>query len=395
METRHCNTFSCTDCKVTPFTAWSPCSQSCGTSGVSTRTRNVVISPQAGGKECPALSEQKWCGPDPCPVHCGVTQWLAWSTCSHKCGGGTQKRRRYVSQEAKHGGRACPAQSEHRICNQQPCPIDCTVGDFGLWTRCTKTCGGGLQTRTRQVIHPAQHGGVCLRLNQTQSCANQPCPVPCQPSSFGAWSKCTAACGYHGLQSRSRSVVSPARFNGRDCQPLVQTQKCNQRDCGPPVRCSHISCRAERKADDSRNVRVLHSVNYTHRELEGDMHFCKLNKATDACECKCFTADWALQHGVKGAIATSNALIVAAHGGINTWNSTHHGRFYETNTTAQTEKGVGWTSSRATGAYEWSIHHVQHDRGGMDRRRQGIGIGSGIEHDIAPAVAAADAATVL
>lgn len=142
-------------------------------------------------------------------------------------------------------------------------------------------------------------------------------------------------------------------------------------------------------------MRVLHAVNYTHREIEGDLHFCKLNKATDACECKCFTPDWALQHGVKGAIATSNALIVAAHGGTNTWNSTHHGRFYTTNTTAQAKKGLGWTSSRAKGAYEWSVHHVQHDNGGLDHRRQRISIGDGIEHDIAPAVAAADAATVL
>ncbi|XP_015763716.1 PREDICTED: somatomedin-B and thrombospondin type-1 domain-containing protein-like [Acropora digitifera] len=48
------------DCEVSPWSDWGPCSPRCGV-GVSQRTRTVLFLPVNGGKECPALIENKGC----------------------------------------------------------------------------------------------------------------------------------------------------------------------------------------------------------------------------------------------------------------------------------------------------------------------------------------------
>ena len=40
--------------------------------------------------------------------------------------------------------------------------VDCEWDEFGDWTKCDKSCGGGTQNRVRKVKTKAQHGGkVC------------------------------------------------------------------------------------------------------------------------------------------------------------------------------------------------------------------------------------------
>ena len=56
--------------------------------------------------------------------------------------------------------------------------VDGQWSDWGAWSACTKTCGGGQQTRTRQCNNPAPSGGGsdCTGdSQQTQDCNTDAC----------------------------------------------------------------------------------------------------------------------------------------------------------------------------------------------------------------------------
>lgn len=108
------------DCEVGTFGLWSTCSASCG-GGLQTRTREVLQAPMYGGKNCPTLTETRECGKAPCPVHCVVSDWSAWSACSTSCGTGTIERTRTILTHPGHGGQQCPALTETEACINAPC----------------------------------------------------------------------------------------------------------------------------------------------------------------------------------------------------------------------------------------------------------------------------------
>ena len=55
------------------------------------------------------------------PQNCSVTKWSNWSSCSKKCGGGTQSRERMVVKPSKYGGIPCPYLRDNISCNTQSC----------------------------------------------------------------------------------------------------------------------------------------------------------------------------------------------------------------------------------------------------------------------------------
>ena len=59
-------------------------------------------------------------------VHCAWDDYSSWTTCTKSCGGGIQVRQRQVSVPAQFGGNACEGgAAEQRICNVQGCPSKC------------------------------------------------------------------------------------------------------------------------------------------------------------------------------------------------------------------------------------------------------------------------------
>ncbi|XP_039613314.1 thrombospondin type-1 domain-containing protein 7B isoform X2 [Polypterus senegalus] len=77
-----------------------------------------------------------------------------------------------------------------------PCPHNCVVSKFSAWSGCSKTCGAGLQHRTRAVLAPPLYGGVnCPNLTETRTCKNHlPCSIGDDEYEYslkvGPWSEC-------------------------------------------------------------------------------------------------------------------------------------------------------------------------------------------------------------
>ena len=58
-------------------------------------------------------------------MHCSVSAFSAWTTCTKSGGTGAQKRSRSATTVTRHGGYACPYLEETRSCNAASCATDC------------------------------------------------------------------------------------------------------------------------------------------------------------------------------------------------------------------------------------------------------------------------------
>jgi hypothetical protein len=159
-----CKTSACpTDCELSEWADWSDCSTTCG-EGDKERSRQIVVAPANGGKECPVdvLEAAPCLSTDPCPtpaptpkkVDCEVGEWTEFSECSEPCGNGTQLRTRNLT-APMFGGEECPESIEERDCNTHECPDQCVLAPWTNWTECTATCDGGSQSRSRKVSYMA------------------------------------------------------------------------------------------------------------------------------------------------------------------------------------------------------------------------------------------------
>lgn len=114
-------------------------------------------------------------------VHGGFSSWLEWRACSVTCGQGVQERvRQCDSPVPANGGRGCQGpHTDLRSCQRQPCPVDGSWSEWGLWEECSRSCGQGNRTRSRTCSNPlAQHGGKPCEGSALESvmCNLRPCP---------------------------------------------------------------------------------------------------------------------------------------------------------------------------------------------------------------------------
>ncbi|XP_051970716.1 A disintegrin and metalloproteinase with thrombospondin motifs 18-like [Xyrauchen texanus] len=144
------------------------------------------------------------------------------SDCSAPCAGGRVSTKVIClqDQQMQVNSSLCNPQTRpvvgSHLCNTQPCPAYWTTGKWGV---CSRTCGGGQQTRnircmrkvTYQRDEVAAHS-LCpvIAPAQLQPCNTQPCPPEWNT---GSWSQCSKTCG-RGLKKRSvfcRSTAPGAR----------------------------------------------------------------------------------------------------------------------------------------------------------------------------------------
>lgn len=56
-------------------------------------------------------------------VPCKLSEWSDWSSCSAPCGGGKQTRWKDVIQQPVGVSQSCPIRDETRPCNTDPCGV--------------------------------------------------------------------------------------------------------------------------------------------------------------------------------------------------------------------------------------------------------------------------------
>ncbi|XP_048587507.1 hemicentin-1 isoform X2 [Nematostella vectensis] len=112
----------------------------------------------------------------------GWSAWQSWTPCTQSCGTGLRYRYRACDNPfPAHGGATCPGSNEDRErCSAQPCPVDGKWSTWADWTVCSRSCGGGVQYRTRTCTSPppSDGGRECLgdetvsSVCQTQKCVD-------------------------------------------------------------------------------------------------------------------------------------------------------------------------------------------------------------------------------
>lgn len=238
-DNKACDVAPCpVHCQLSDWTKWTGCSKTCG-GGLSSRERTEKVSAMYGGDICSGVtSMDQACNAQPCPVDCQWGQWTDFDACTTTCGGGKAKRSRIIWVSPSHGGVECDGSTEdEEICNEHPCPVDCRLGDWSVFTTCSETCGGGVATRSRSIVTPQANGGLpCVgETGEELHCNTQACPVDCKLDEWSPWSSCTLTCG-GGTMTRQRTVLEPSSYGGAACTgESIQEAACGQVQC--PVDC--------------------------------------------------------------------------------------------------------------------------------------------------------------
>jgi len=176
---------------------------------------------------------------------CDVTDWKP-NDCSKECDdrcpmkdpyacGGWQELTRDIVEQNTPTGVQCPPLVRKKKCNQIKCPVDCELSMYSGYSKCTKECESGVQTRTRAIITKPRNGGAaCDTVQESRPCNTGSCDRNCKLSEWTKFSGCSMACG-GGVQDRKRKVVVPMRGEGEcpktDSPERLDEQGCNQMPC--------------------------------------------------------------------------------------------------------------------------------------------------------------------
>ncbi len=203
------------------WTTYSGCTATCSVPGISTRTCNNPA-PSNGGEACVGDATQT------CTASCTPATndgWSNWTNCSASCGGGTRTRTCVQPKETFSNSlcsRTDLPQSE--ACNTQACPP--VNGGWSAFGGCSAACGPGTQTRVCNNPVPANGGTACTG-STTQACNNGACHTAVN-GGWSGWGNCSKSCG-GGTQTRSCNSPSPA-YGGANCSGS-SSQSCNTSAC--------------------------------------------------------------------------------------------------------------------------------------------------------------------
>jgi len=264
--TQSCNTHDCpVNCAYT-WSGWTKCSKTCG--GGTQEKSAIIQTPDAnGGTACPSPVKQA-CNTHACPVDC-VGRLGGWSSCSKGCGGGTKTQVFHVKTMPRNGGKACPIAGGTQSCNTHPCPVNCDYGWSG-WSSCSKQCNGGTQSRSINIRRHGAHGGrACPASSQSRSCNNHACHCTYKETRFNDdgdgnsvyFDRHSLDCG-HQKMSRWKLLRDSWHRN------IKFQYTC----CDTPVRGGSCSWRSTRYNDDGNGESVYfdrHDISCGHNEALG------------------------------------------------------------------------------------------------------------------------------
>ncbi|XP_069083393.1 A disintegrin and metalloproteinase with thrombospondin motifs 19 isoform X1 [Pleurodeles waltl] len=187
---------------------WEDCDAVCGggerkTTVSCTKIMNKNIS-TVDNKKCKDLTKPKpqirKCNEQPCQ-----TRWMMtdWTPCSKTCGKGIQSRQVACTQQLRNTTmirareRDChgPKPASTQRCEGQECM---TVWEAGVWSECSLKCGKGVRHRTVKCTNPRKKCVLSTRPKEMEDCEDY---SKCFIWRMGDWSKCSVTCG-KGMQSR-------------------------------------------------------------------------------------------------------------------------------------------------------------------------------------------------
>ncbi|VDI32931.1 Hypothetical predicted protein, partial [Mytilus galloprovincialis] len=243
------------------WNGWTRCSKTCG-GGRQYRSRLCNNpSPIAGGLGCNGFSqENSSCSSNVCP---GIIRmpmngnwggWNGWTRCSKTCDGGMKYRSRLCNNPSPNaGGLDCYGVSrENSSCSSNVCPgiirmpMNGNWGKWNGWTRCSKTCGGGRQYRSRICNNPSPNAGGldCNGVSrENSSCSSNVCPgiirMPMNGNwgRWNGWTRCSKTCG-GGRRTRHRTCNDPSPIaGGLDCNGVSrENSSCSSNVCRGIIR---------------------------------------------------------------------------------------------------------------------------------------------------------------
>jgi len=229
-------------------------------------------------------------------VHCTVSAFSAWTTCTKSCGTGTQKRSRSVTTATLHGGYACPYLEETRDCNAAACAVNCIIRSFSDWSTCTAKCNGGSQSRARPNVQPKFGGDACPHTAETQACNMHACG-------------CTTEGGFkdHGARyagfgknfcNQCRCHAGKEMCTKRACAVHSTAQLCASTTCRYGVRFGNTdgifsvtqAIQAYGASWSSMQHEMTTVVHHHHKDANGAKFSCGHVMHTRTCKCYCSNA---------------------------------------------------------------------------------------------------------
>ena len=224
-----CNTMSCCSSMTTVYgnwSGWSSCSKKCG-GGTQTRTRSVTKKSTYDGSVCSSSTESgsQACNTMGCcsktTTSCG--SYGSWGSCSKKCGGGTHKRSRTCTKKSYYDGSKCSSytDTDSGSCNTMGC-CSKTTTSCGSYGSCSKKCGGGTKKRTC-TKKSSYNGSTCSTYSDSASCNTMNCCGSVK-TSCGSW----GSCSYSGSKKScwkkcKRTCKIYSKYNGKLCQTKTET----------------------------------------------------------------------------------------------------------------------------------------------------------------------------